>query len=132
MFHTAIMAFIANSYVLFTVFDNPYIAMSFGLIWGLLILNLDRFIVTTIKKRECFKDEFIQAIPRILLAFILAIETSPIIAKLLSPKGEFDFNEVDAEMGIKNLSALKRYQSELQKKTVAKMNDMVYVDIKED
>jgi FtsH-binding integral membrane protein len=52
VFFTAVMAFIASSYALFTVFDNPYIAMGFGLVWGLLIFNLDRFIVSTIRKRD--------------------------------------------------------------------------------
>jgi hypothetical protein len=52
VFFTAVMAFIASSYALFTVFDNPFIAMGFGIVWGLLIFNLDRFIVSTIRKRE--------------------------------------------------------------------------------
>ena len=302
VFFTAVMAFIASSYALFTVFDNAFTAVGFGLVWGLLIFNLDRFIVSTIKKRERFFDEFIQATPRIILAVIiaiviskpleikifekeintvllkeknemlltnkkqvanyfqsdldknkaqvdslksdilkkekevndlysayiteaegttgtkklgkgpvykekrekhdaalqdlatlkasnqakindleakaktlqtdldkkvtetqpiiegfdglmarinalnklpflpsffimllfLAIETSPIIAKLLSPKSEYDFKQEDNEMGIKNMLAQNRYQSELQKKTDAEIYDKVYTDIKED
>lgn len=54
VFFTAVMAFIASSYALFTVFDNPFIAIAFGLVWGLLIFNLDRFIVSTIKKEIAF------------------------------------------------------------------------------
>ncbi|TYA53077.1 DUF4407 domain-containing protein [Formosa maritima] len=76
VFFTAIMAFIASSYALYTVFDNPFIAIGFGLIWGLLIFNLDRFIVSTIKKRNQFLDEVIQAFPRIILAIIIAIVIS--------------------------------------------------------
>ena len=57
VFFTAVMAFIASSYALFTVFDNLHTAIFFGLIWGLLIFNLDRFIVATIKKRNRFIDE---------------------------------------------------------------------------
>jgi len=76
VFFTAIMAFIASSYGLYTVFDNPFIAIGFGLIWGLLIFNLDRFIVSTIKKRNQFLDELIQAFPRIILAVIIAIVIS--------------------------------------------------------
>ncbi|MDO6595446.1 DUF4407 domain-containing protein [Oceanihabitans sp. 2_MG-2023] len=76
VFFTAVMAFIASSYALFTVFDSIYSALFFGLIWGLLIFNLDRFIVSTIKKRDRFMDEFIQASPRILLAIIIAIVIS--------------------------------------------------------
>lgn len=302
VFFTAIMAFIAGSYALFTVFDNIYTAVFFGLIWGLLIFNLDRFIVSTIKKRDNFLDEFIQATPRIVLAIIiaiviskpleikifqkeintvilkeknemainnkkqvanyfktdvdknkaetdslkasitkkekevaalyqsyiteaegsagtkkmgkgpiykekraaydlaskqldslkisnakiiaekettaktlqadldkkvtetqpiidgfdglmarinalnklpwlpsffimllfLAIETSPIIAKLLSPRGEYDFKQEAAEMGIKNVLEQNRYQSDLQKKTDAAIYDKVYADIKDD
>ncbi|WP_333599211.1 DUF4407 domain-containing protein [Flavobacterium sp.] len=302
VFFTAVMAFIASSYTLFTVFDNVYTAVFFGLIWGFLIFNLDRFIVSTIKKRDHFLDEFIQASPRIVLAIIiaiviskpleikifekeintvllkeknelaaanktqvsnyfksdvdknkaeidslksgiakkekevaalynsyiteaegsagtkkigkgsiykekrlahdlaakqldslkitnakiiaeketraktlqtdldkkvtetqpiidsfdglmarinalnklpwlpsffimllfLAIETSPIIAKLLSPKGEYDFKQEDKEMGIKNVISQNRYQSELQKQTDADIYDKVYADIKED
>ena len=50
VFFTAVMAFIAASYALYTVFDNLYSSIFFGLIWGLLIFNLDRFIVSTIRK----------------------------------------------------------------------------------
>ena len=302
VFFTAVMAFIAASYALFTVFDNVFIAVAFGLVWGFLIFNLDRFIVSTIKKRDNFLDEFIQATPRIVLAIIIAIviskpleikifekeintvllkqknqmaianktqvsnyfktdvdknkaeidslkssiskkekevaalynsyiteaegtagtkkmgkgpiykekreahdlaakqldslkitnakiiaekeakaktlqadldkkvtetqpiidgfdglmarinalgklpslpslfimllffaiETSPIIAKLLSPKGEYDFKQEDAEMGIKNLIAQNRYQSDLQRKTDAEIYDKVYADIRDD
>ena len=302
VFFTAVMAFIASSYALYTVFDNPYIAIAFGIVWGFLIFNLDRFIVSTIKKRDSFLDELIQASPRIVLAIIIAIviskpleikifekeintvllkeknemaianknqvanyfktdvdknkaemdslksdiakkekevaglyqsyiteaegsagtkkmgkgpiykekriahdlavkqldsmkinnskiiadkevraktlqtdldkkvtetqpiidgfdglmarinalgklssipslfimllffaiETSPIIAKLLSPKGEYDFKQEDLEMGIKNVISQNRYQSELQKKTDAEIYDKVYADIRDD
>ncbi|KAA5827972.1 DUF4407 domain-containing protein [Algibacter amylolyticus] len=76
VFFTAIMAFIAGSYALYTVFDNPYTSIFFGLIWGLLIFNLDRYIVSTIKKTDSFFKEIIQASPRIVLAVIIAIVIS--------------------------------------------------------
>ena len=76
VFFTAVMAFIASSYALFTVFDNIYTASFFGLIWGLLIFNLDRFIVSTIRKRDRIWSEFLQATPRIILAMIIAIVIS--------------------------------------------------------
>ncbi len=76
VFFTAVMAFIAGSYALYTVFDNLYAAIFFGLIWGLLIFNLDRYIVSTIKKTGNVIDELIQASPRIILAVIIAIVIS--------------------------------------------------------
>lgn len=76
VFFTAVMAFIASAYALFTVFDNIYPAIGFGIVWSLLIFNLDRFIVSTIRKRENKTSEFLQATPRILLAVIIAIVIS--------------------------------------------------------
>jgi len=82
VFFTAVMAFIASAYALYTVFDSVYTAIGFGLIWGLLIFNLDRFIVSTIKKEGRPWQEFGQAIPRIILAVIIAV----VIAKPLELK----------------------------------------------
>lgn len=76
VFFTAVMAFLASAYALFTVFDSIYPALIFGFVWSLLIFNLDRFIVSTIKKRDRFLDEFLQATPRIILAIIIAIVIS--------------------------------------------------------
>lgn len=76
VFFTAVMAFIACSYALYTVFDNLFTAVAFGFVWGLLIFNLDRFIVSTIKKRDSIIDEIIQASPRLLLAVIIAVVIS--------------------------------------------------------
>ncbi|MEL6916673.1 MAG: DUF4407 domain-containing protein [Bacteroidota bacterium] len=91
VFFTAVMAFIACSYALYTVFDNVYTAIFFGLIWGLLIFNLDRFIVSTIKKRSSFKSELLQAAPRIVLAIIIAV----VISKPLEMKiFEKEINQV--------------------------------------
>ena len=91
VFFTAVMAFIASSYALYTVFDNLFTSIFFGLIWGLLIFNLDRFIVSTIKKRNSFSSELLQATPRILLAVIIAI----VISKPLEMKiFEKEINQV--------------------------------------
>ncbi|MEM9363057.1 MAG: DUF4407 domain-containing protein [Bacteroidota bacterium] len=91
VFFTAVMAFIASGYALYTVFDNVYTAIFFGLIWGLLIFNLDRYIVSTIKKRDTKKSELLQAAPRIVLAIIIAV----VISKPLEMKiFEKEINQV--------------------------------------
>ena len=85
------MAAIAASYALYAVFDNIFTATFFGMIWGLLIFNLDRFIVSTIKKSDTKWKEFLQASPRILLAVIIAIVISkPLELKLF----EKEINQV--------------------------------------
>ena len=88
VFFTAVMAFIASAYALFTVFDSVYPALLFGLVWSLLIFNLDRFIVSTIRKRDKFGSEFLQATPRIILAVIIAIVISkPLEIKIFAKAG---------------------------------------------
>ncbi len=76
VFFTAVMAFLASAYALFTVFDNTAYAIAFGTVWALLIFNLDRFIVSTIRKRDNLLAELGQASPRIILAMIIAIVIS--------------------------------------------------------
>jgi len=91
VFFTALMAFISGSYALYTVFDNVVAAIAFGMVWGLLIFNLDRFIVSTIKKRDSIWKELLQASPRIVLAVIIAI----VISKPLEMKiFEKEINQV--------------------------------------
>ncbi|NJB71033.1 hypothetical protein GGR42_001495 [Saonia flava] len=122
VFFTAIMAFIASSYALYTVFDNIYTSIFFGLIWGLLIFNLDRFIVSTIKKRDSFKSELLQASPRILLAVIIAV----VISKPLEMKiFEKEINQVLLEQ--KNeLTLANKDQIALQyDPTIANLNQEI-------
>ena len=91
VFFTAAMAFIASSYALYTVFDNYFTSIFFGLVWGLLIFNLDRFIVSTIKKNDDKWKEIWQATPRIILAIIIAV----VISKPLEMKiFEKEINQV--------------------------------------
>ncbi|RNC91934.1 MAG: DUF4407 domain-containing protein [Allomuricauda sp.] len=91
VFFTAVMAFIASGYALYTVFDNIFSAIFFGLIWGLLIFNLDRYIVSTLKKRDNKWSEIGQATPRIILAIIIAV----VISKPLEMKiFEKEINQV--------------------------------------
>ena len=76
VFFTALMAFFAASYALYTVFDSYWMAIALGLVWGLLIFNLDRYIVSTLKKSDRKINEFWQALPRIVLAIIIAVVIS--------------------------------------------------------
>jgi hypothetical protein len=110
VFFTAVMAFIAASYALYTVFDNFYTAIFFGLVWGFLIFNLDRFIVATIKKRDSFLDEFIQASPRIVLAIIIAIVISkPLEIKIFEKEINTVLLKEKNEMAIANKNQVTNF-----------------------
>jgi len=93
---TGLLAWVSCGYALYSVFQSLPWAMLFGFLWGAVIFNLDRFIVATLKKLDDkpfekfgpFKglfrvtSEFFCALPRIVLALIIAIT----IAKPLEVK----------------------------------------------
>lgn len=123
VFFTAIMAFVSSAYALYTVFDNVYAAAFFGLVWGLLIFNLDRFIVSTIKKRDNFFRELLQATPRIILAVIIAVVISkPLELKifekeidqvLLEEKNQMTLANQE-QIGMQYANEIERVQGEMQ------------------
>lgn len=117
VFFTAVMAFIASAYALFTVFDSAYPALLFGLIWSLLIFNLDRFIVSTIRKRDKFGSEFLQATPRIILAIIIAIVISkPLEIKIFEKEINTVLLKEKNAMALENKKEVANYfKSDLEK-----------------
>lgn len=72
MFLTAELAFISGSYALFFVFDSLVWALAFGCLWSAIIFNLDRFVVSSMRKRDDFLSEIIIAAPRALVAVIIS------------------------------------------------------------
>lgn len=94
---TAVLAVLSGSYAFYTVFipkadlalsaaqqdPNPYAfaaAAAFGLIWGLVIFNLDRFVVSSAGKGDGEESisffEFRTALPRLFLAIAIAVTIS--------------------------------------------------------
>lgn len=82
IFFTGLFAALAGGYALHMVFDSVWIASVFGFLWGLMIFNLDRYIVSSMRKDGKFGRELLSASPRIILAIIISI----VIAKPLELK----------------------------------------------
>lgn len=80
IFFTGLFAAIASGYALYFVFSGSSFALIyallFGLIWGLAIFNMDRYIVLSIDKSKSGFKQFLQALPRIILAIIIGIVIS--------------------------------------------------------
>jgi len=135
VFFTAIMAFVSSAYALYTVFDTIYMSLLFGLIWGLLIFNLDRFIVSTIKKRDNFWQEFLQASPRIILALIIAVVISkPLELKIFEKEIDRVLLEQKNEMTLLNQDQIaQQFTSEIQRveSEIKNLQDNVNVKEKE-
>jgi hypothetical protein len=110
VFFTAVLAWIASSYALYTVFDNVFTAAIFGFVWGLLIFNLDRYIVSTIRKRDRFSQELLQATPRIILAMIIAIVISkPLEIKIFQKEIDTVLLKEKNEMAMANKKQVADY-----------------------
>lgn len=80
IFFTGLFAALSGGYAMYFVFkgDNGAIifALLFGIIWGLAIFNMDRYIVSSINKSVGTGKQILQATPRILLAIMIGIVIS--------------------------------------------------------
>ena len=71
---TFVLAALAAGYAMYTVFENVLIAFVFAIIWGLIIFNFDRFLVSTMRKYGVSRKKQIwMAVPRILLALLIGL-----------------------------------------------------------
>lgn len=79
IFFTAAMAMLSGGYAFYTIFNSTPIAILFGIFWGLLIFNLDRFIVNTMYsdgKYTISWGELAAGTPRLIIAIFLGIVIS--------------------------------------------------------
>jgi hypothetical protein len=106
IFFTGLFAAVAAGYALFMVFDNIWSAAFFGLLWGLMIFNLDRYIVSSMRKEGRTKSELLMASPRLLLAIIISI----VIAKPLELK-VFE-KEIEPELVLMEQETYARQEKE--------------------
>jgi hypothetical protein len=77
IFFTAIFAGLSGGYAMYFVFSGSayanIIAGLFGLLWGLMIFNIDRFLVLSIKKENKPLKEFFFVFPRLVLAIMIGV-----------------------------------------------------------
>ena len=87
---TAVLASFSGGYAAFTVFESLLIAAITGFIWGLVIFNLDRYLVNSMYsdgEPTISKQEFLSGLPRIIIAIFLGIVIStPIELKIFDGK----------------------------------------------
>jgi hypothetical protein len=107
---TAVLAFASGSYAFYTVFEPktgtalgrelhvPTLLLSIvaGIVWGLVIFNLDRFIVSSTGKGDGTEritfGELFRATPRLVMAVLLGVCISaPLEIRILKP-------EIDAQL----------------------------------
>ena len=118
IFFTGLLAAISGGYALWTVFNELWAALLFGLIWGLMIFNLDRYIVSSMKKRERFMQEFSMALPRLVLAILIAV----VISKPLELQV---FNkEIQAELVTMEQQVYKTQEDKVKERYQTRINEL--------
>lgn len=108
IFFTGLLAYVAGAFAIFTIFKSYTAAILFGLIWALMIFNLDRYIVSSMKHTGSTFKNFVHASPRIVLAVIIAM----VISKPLELK-IFD-SEIRAEIVSMQQEKYKEQESKLK------------------
>ncbi len=69
---TFVLAALSAGYAIYSVFNDPLWAITFAIIWGLIIFNFDRFLVSTMRKYGVAKRKQIwMAVPRLVLALLI-------------------------------------------------------------
>jgi hypothetical protein len=118
---TGVMAAIAGGYAFYTIFEPrgsaiesqfhlgvALASMLFGCVWGLMIFNIDRFIVTSTGKGDGTEaitwEEFKGAIPRIVMGAIIALTISkPVEIRMFK-------TEIDTALHEEQLKLQKDYE----------------------
>ncbi len=118
---TAILAALSGGYAFNFVFENVIISSFFGIFWGIVIYNLDRYIVMSLRKGNSEKlsviiketddvtkksmiydklsssfNTFLMALPRIIIAIIIALTVSkPIELRLFNKTIEKELGNIE-------------------------------------
>lgn len=121
---TGVMAAIAGGYAFYTIFEprgsaieqtfhwgTSIAAMLFGAIWGLMIFNIDRFIVTSTGKGDGTEaitlEELKGALPRIVMGAIIALTISkPVEIRMFK-------TEIDIKLHEEQIKQEQRYKAEV-------------------
>jgi hypothetical protein len=126
---TAILAFGSGSYAFYTVFSPktdtaldksthwPTVALAvvIGFVWSAIILNLDRFIVSSTGKGDGSDaitfSELFKALPRLIMAVIIGICISaPLEIRVLKP-------EIDGQLSLKQQEYEEQLNSRAERET---------------
>ncbi|MBK8195508.1 MAG: DUF4407 domain-containing protein [Lewinellaceae bacterium] len=115
VFFTGVLAFFSSGYALFTVFESFWAATAFGLVWGLMIFNLDRYIVMSMKSYGKWWRDWLVAVPRMALAVLLALVISkPLEMKIFEKEIQAELVTMEQEVYKQQEDRVKtRFQAQI-------------------
>ena len=113
---TFVLAALAAGYAIYSVFNNPLWAILFAVIWGLIIFNFDRFLVSTMRKYGVsHRKQVWIAAPRLALALLIGFTIArPLELKIFE-------KEVDVQMAANRHQKMLMNDSLLQAENRGKL-----------
>jgi hypothetical protein len=113
---TFALAALSAGYAIYSVFADPVWAVLFAIVWGLIIFNFDRFLVSTMRKYGVSRRKQIgMAAPRIALALLIGFTIArPLELKIFE-------KEVDVQMAANRHQKLLANDSLLQAENRGKL-----------
>ena len=111
---TFVLAALAGGYAVYSVFGNWMWTVAFAIVWGLIIFNFDRFLVSTMRKYGVSKGQQLRmAIPRMLLALLIGVTIArPLELKIFE-------KEIDVKVAENRHKKMLLNDSLLNKETMA-------------
>ena len=114
---TFVLATISAGYAVHSVFGNFLWAFGFAVIWGLIIFNFDRFLVSTMRKYGIARNKQIwMAVPRLALAFLIGVVIArPLELKIFEKEIAVKMTEnLHKKIQVNDSLLAKEYTAQLQ------------------
>lgn len=116
VFLASVLASFSGGYALFTVFQSMTLSVFFGLLWGITIFNIDRFIVASMRKENNIRKELLISLPRFFVAILLAfIISKPIELKLFEKEIEYQLTKDNKQFAMEYSNQLNQKFLEIER-----------------
>jgi hypothetical protein len=130
---TALLAMVSSHFAFSLIFESPWTVLFLSFFWGLILFNLDRYIVSTLRKKGNFFMELLQVSPRLILSMAIAL----VIAKPLEL--QIFKSEIEQDLYGKLKTNISTLEKENQEKAISfdldkkQLNEELkgYFDLKE-
>jgi Domain of unknown function (DUF4407) len=125
---TFVLAALSSGYAIYSVFGNIGWTIAFACIWGLIIFNFDRFLVSTMRKYGVSTNKQIwMAVPRMVLALLIGVTIArPLELKIFEKEIDTKVAQNMHHKILVNDSLLQR-ENQLQVQTAAAERDRLLI-----
>ena len=115
---TFVLATLSSGYAIYSVFGNWLWTIAFAIVWGLIIFNFDRFLVSTMRKYGVSKRrQLLMAVPRLFLALLIGLTIArPLELKIFEKEINIKMAE-NAHKKIQRNDSLLQIENKLQMQT---------------